>query len=440
MDLYIDLNKGLANTAHLVKKPVQVHGKGGKTFTRMQWVDPNDNAPVMESHHHEEDPHLNRIKGMKDEDKAKVAQKYISGNTDRAHKFAMATGMRRNPAYLPPLSVVNHVKDNLHRIPQEHIEDHLKEDNVIHPKMALKHTDHGLPEEEVSKRTGEKGSLDKSKLTEGTLVQDDPSFDVMWDEIGMDIKDGKKVFSSIFKGITRQGLEHAFSHPDGQFTAKMIDLQMAKGKDGIAKPMVGFRLYDEDGESMGAVDRTVWRGEDGVLNVRNDELTLKSSHQGAGVSDTLYDRTEQLWRHMSEGNPVNIHMKANISVGVYAWAKKGFDFSSPEELDKAKKEFKDFLSENGMDLKETLEKCGKSSLDDLNHAWDFATLHDGNSYNLKGLMGDTRVKYKGEVKGEGHLGKAFMLGGKSSWKAVKKLNQGEIHEDVEDIHKRAGGK
>lgn len=41
VDLYIDINKAL-NTAKLVKRAVQVRGKGGKVFTRMQWINPED--------------------------------------------------------------------------------------------------------------------------------------------------------------------------------------------------------------------------------------------------------------------------------------------------------------------------------------------------------------------------------------------------------------
>jgi hypothetical protein len=42
LELFIDLKKAELNTAKLVKKPVQVRGKNGQMFTRMQWVDPND--------------------------------------------------------------------------------------------------------------------------------------------------------------------------------------------------------------------------------------------------------------------------------------------------------------------------------------------------------------------------------------------------------------
>jgi hypothetical protein len=46
MELYIDLEKGRLNTAKLVKRPVQVRGKDGKIYTRMQWVDPHSGEPV----------------------------------------------------------------------------------------------------------------------------------------------------------------------------------------------------------------------------------------------------------------------------------------------------------------------------------------------------------------------------------------------------------
>jgi len=47
--LYIDLSKGRLHTEKLVRRPVQVRGKNGKIFTRMQWVDPETGQPV--GHH-----------------------------------------------------------------------------------------------------------------------------------------------------------------------------------------------------------------------------------------------------------------------------------------------------------------------------------------------------------------------------------------------------
>jgi hypothetical protein len=47
MELYLDLNKSMLNFAKLVKKQVQVRGKNGKVFTRMQWVSPGEASSGM---------------------------------------------------------------------------------------------------------------------------------------------------------------------------------------------------------------------------------------------------------------------------------------------------------------------------------------------------------------------------------------------------------
>ena len=44
------LSKSELHKEKLIKKPVQVHGKDGKIFTRMQWVDPKTGKPVEHDH------------------------------------------------------------------------------------------------------------------------------------------------------------------------------------------------------------------------------------------------------------------------------------------------------------------------------------------------------------------------------------------------------
>ncbi|MNW28675.1 hypothetical protein D3C74_55060 [compost metagenome] len=68
--LYLDLNKAM-DTTKLVKKPIQVHGENGKTFTRMQWVDPNTGQPVSQKH--AVDAH---VKGMSTEEKYDMMDKH----------------------------------------------------------------------------------------------------------------------------------------------------------------------------------------------------------------------------------------------------------------------------------------------------------------------------------------------------------------------------
>jgi hypothetical protein len=54
--LYIDLAKGQINRSKLIRRMVQVRGKNGKIFTRMQWVDPNTGQPVSETSKKQEQP------------------------------------------------------------------------------------------------------------------------------------------------------------------------------------------------------------------------------------------------------------------------------------------------------------------------------------------------------------------------------------------------
>lgn len=439
MDLFIDLNKAM-NTTKLVKKPVQVKGKMGKTFTRMQWTNPNDDQPVMETHHDFADSHHARIRHMADQDKMELANRFLSNDTERAHKFAQATGMRRNPAHLPPHVVAQHIKDHLDKVPQDHIEphitSHLPEDGSTHGKLGLAHQDHGLPDHEVEKRSGKVGGLDLSKLTEGPKVQDDDS---LW--YNDDKEADKKLFTNLFGGTSKSGLESVFSDPNGSFVSELEGIDSYK--DGPnTKCEIGLSIRDADGEHIGRLNRAAWRDADGLLNVKNVEFTLHSEHQGKGIADTLYKNSEQYWKHLSGGNPLNIHISANISVGVYAWAKKGFDFADDKELRTAKSEFIEFWKSNGEDPHEVLRNCGVNSIDDLKHSWDFATLDDGNKYDITDLVqpGTENERYKSEIQGTGGVGKAFMLGGKSHWKGIRRLNQGSDHDKVSDhyLKQKAG--
>ncbi|MMZ43521.1 hypothetical protein D1872_50730 [compost metagenome] len=442
MELYIDLSKGVLDTAKLVKKQVQVRGKNGKIFNRMQWVDPSDNSPVVEDSHHAEDDHFNRVKGLSDKEKHHVATRFLTNDKDKAHKFASATGMLRNPKHLPPLSVINHIKDNLHKVPQDHLEPHmqdhhLKDDGLNHPKLAIKHEDnHGLSDKEVEKRMGVKGPLDLSKITQGTPMD---QVDSVW------YPDSKeqaiKTFKSVFGSATKEGIEYVFSDPEGRFKATMEGID-AYSDRGTNRSELSLTLHDADGEHIGRVTRAAWRDKDGVLNIKNIELDLKSEHQGKGFADILYRNSEQYWHHLSGGHPFNVLLTANISVGVYAWAKQGFDFVSAGELEYAKAEFKEFCSQNGLDYNQVLKDCKVDSIDDLKHSWDFATLDDGNSYNLKDLLTDVSSRYGSEVKGLGHIGKAFMLGGKTAWDGIKRMNQDSEHEKVAELFhrmKKTGG-
>jgi hypothetical protein len=464
MELYIDLSKGI-NTAQLVKKPVQVHGKMGKMFTRMQWVDPKTGQPVHEEHGGKEDAHHDLVHNKMDRfDKLGVAQKLVNEKEHKAHtnQFLDATGYKgaRGEGILDQGKMRDHIAQHLDKMPisriKPHVPAHLKQHMVDYaeqeqPKtggtpLGLKHTDHSLSEDEVKKRHGEIGDLDTSKLTEGKAVWMNNTFKqgFRMAKTSMQAEFGKRpeqIWDDTLRGTTQQGLEHVFSHPNGDYTATMIDASMFPDEDGDGEVMplceMGFHLHDKDGTKLAEMNRQVARKKDGTLYVKNDYLQLEPHAQGKALADTIYKRSEQFWRHLSNGHPMSVNLEANISIGVYAWAKKGFDFSSPKELKKAKAELKMFCHDNKIDLKDVLEKSGHKSIDDLQHSWDFATLDNGKKYNLSSVA----PPMYDDIKGEGHFGKAFMIGGKDVWKGSKMLNADTPHEKIHDIHeKHKGGK
>lgn len=437
MELYIDLGKAL-NTSRLVKKPVQVHGKNGKIFTRMQWVHPVTDEVVFEEPGGKHDEYHNRLKKMSDEEKRFALQQFYKKRSDRVWWL-----LHHSDFHGPQTEdrVVNYLHQHIHNIPQYMLEEHLpvsvsnkqeistnnnkqeaeKPKNEFKVPISLKHTDHGLPEKEVKKRHGEIGDVDLSKLRVGTKVSD-----VDDDSLN---EDDRKTLSHIFKDITIEGLEHVFSHPKGEFTCAFTDV-MILGTS-TRKANINFDILDKKGNPIGFISRTLWRDEEGYLYVDNDELSIDKEYTGSGMGDVIYKRSEQLWRHLSGGHPVEISLIANISVGVYAWAKKGFDFKTPNELQRARRELEKFCEKNNIDLDKALKKSGYDSIDDLQHSWDFATLDDGEEHDLNSVAPEV---FKKEINGTGHLGKAFMLGGKSAWSGKKVLNADDHTERVGDIH------
>ena len=74
-------------------------------------------------------------------------------------------------------------------------------------------------------------------------------------------------------------------------------------------------------------------------------------------------------------------------------------------------------------------------MDDLEHAWQFASLSDGIDYKLKDLETSTNDDVKKSAKG--HIGKAFMLGASDYWDGEKVLNGGTEHEEWAEKYKQS---
>ncbi|AGR46981.1 PE-PGRS family protein [Bacillus phage Shanette] len=431
MELIIDVSKArVLNTGKLVKRAVQVKGQGGRTFTRMQWINPDKGKPVMEtSHEGHEDPHTSRVNSMNPEQKHSMVNHFVSNHRDEANDLAMATGQRRAP-HVAEHQVTQHLMDHAHKIPHEYVKDHLDSKEA---KPSLNVVGSDLPEKEVNKRMGKEGSLDLNKLTTGASMYDDSIFKEDTEYAQEDGLNPEKEFKHIFKDVTKSGIEDVFSDPKGEWTASLSGYDLFED-EGNVNCGINMSLYDKDGEKMGHIIRSAHYDEEGTLQVHNDEMYLESQYHGKGVANTVYNRSEQLWKHLSGGHKVGINLTANISIGAYAWAKKGFDFSDDKQLRVAKAELEGFCKENKIDLSDVLKKSGYEGIDDLQHSWQFATLQNGKSYNLESVIDP---QYKNDVKGrEGHFGKAFMLGGLGYWYGKKTLNDDHSSEKVGEIHGR----
>lgn len=448
MELYLDLSKALLNRGRLVRRAVQVHGQNGKMFTRMQWVDPRSGQPVMENHGGKHDHEKNAIENLSPGDKGRLAHRYLDRDHDRSRLFVKHTGGN----YRAPIEeLTNHVAHNLTDVPIDHLKPHMEglgQDKP--PSIGIQHTDHGLTTPELNKRLGNDGPLNLGELTKGTL----PYKDSYHKGTGWTRED-KREYHRVFGDTTVEGLERIFSHPDGEFKAILQTFNLVQEPlTGDKQWVMNMSLHDKDGYEqykaltkntprhridegkykIGDIFRTVTMDDDGKLHVDNEEFTLNEEHHGKGYADHIYDQSEQYWKHISKGHPIKITLTANISVGCYAWAKKGFDFKDNTQLESAHRAFRDFCKRQGILAQDVARDNGFEKLSQIKHSWEFASLkYKGDKYDLKSLV---HPDYKDEVRGTAHFGKAFMMGGLESWKGIKTLNDNTLDEKVGDIHAR----
>lgn len=253
--------------------------------------------------------------------------------------------------------------------------------------------------------------------------------------------------------MTSGGIEHVFrdpngsypSDPNGSFHSKLESLTL-KGynkEQGSAEWQMRLTLHNASGKYLGNVTRTIEHYDQknpSEIHVHNALVSLFKDAQRSGISAHVYDRGEELWRHMAGPHrAVNLSIYANISVGMYTWAtkEKGFDFDSDYERHNAQSRLMDFFNLNGMDGDSILEQNGYHSIDELNHAWQFSELRDGYTYDL------TPHSLK-DVAGDAHLGKAFMLTHLGNWSGTKMLNdhvqkkEHELNQAVLDYNHQVG--
>jgi hypothetical protein len=447
MELYVDLEKSTLNTSKLVRKLVTVHKKDGKQYSREQWVDPLTGQPVdkKQSKPNEVD------RWSTGSEKATPNNKQVPYPDLELHNptgsVVKPKSILKDKAKMKPVEYDKHegvdrikpfIDNDVSDFADMESEEYrpLVSIKPIHPPVSIKRLDTGLPDEEIKKRCGEIGSLNLRKLSKGTPIEDafeeylKASEDLM---NGYGYTSGKNIsaikhFKSIFGNTTKEGLEYVFAGDnESGISADLNHVDVyGNSNTGYVTCEIGLDFKDKKGKTVANTIRSAYRDKEGHLHVYCNLLVVDPALQGKGVIKSMYERTNQYWRHLSKGHPTHVCLVANISVGIYAWARKGYDFGTKSELDSARKNLKDFCRYNKMNETEVIKNCGYNKIDDLKHSWQFASLDDGNKYSLKN-------EYNNDFHGEGHLGKQFMLNGMDHWAGRLLLNAGDESERVSEM-------
>ena len=168
--------------------------------------------------------------------------------------------------------------------------------------------------------------------------------------------------------------------------------------------MLYIEWYDADGEELGRAVREFKHYDAACYN---HSLKLEGEWQNKNLAASLYERQKA---RMAEWSYDAIFLEANITIGRYAWAKEGFEYSDPGAASQARTNLKHWLGQNGM---RDLAKQHAGKIANLTDPYDFATF-DIPGVTMKGRQISNAAVGPNYVM---HLGKAFMLdrGGHGSW-------------------------
>lgn len=190
-------------------------------------------------------------------------------------------------------------------------------------------------------------------------------------------------------------IDKAFNFKDNEsgFSSKVDKV----GYDNNAMNVEGT-IFNSRGSSVGSFTRRIDLQNKSVYNAY---MSITSNAQNTGFGSKFYRNAERA--HIKAGI-AKVSISANLSVGGYAWARMGFDFSSSSTKSTFVGNFQDVYR----------RAYGRPYRGKLNHAWEIAT-----------AVGPDGRK----------IGKDFMLG--THWGAVKDLTKGSVTRRVGEAYYRA---
>ena len=209
-----------------------------------------------------------------------------------------------------------------------------------------------------------------------------------------------------------------FNQDIGDLSVRIEDISQRNASVGGA-PKIQFRIYDkENGVSVGNGTRIFFN-----RLVEHDRLELsRNGAQRTGFGTEFYRRSEKLYRELGIEK---VTLRANLSIGGYAWAALGFDFADDDGAKKVR-DRAEIVCEN-LGCKLAVPK----------HTYEIATLlvpgHDISDQQIMdsltpiGLLAVqtnmTPIASFRTINGELKLGKLILLG--TDWEAIKRLNDEE---------------
>lgn len=245
--------------------------------------------------------------------------------------------------------------------------------------------------------------------------------------------------------ITKEGMLHTFNPDPKRF--KMVEKQFDVTSNAqYSEAKLRYDIHEADGTLVGTVRRNVIKM-NGTYYIKNDLMELMPEYHGQDLATKIYFKSEQLWRKIAEGAPINISLLANLDVGVYAWTRHGFAFKDDDRdsvLEGLKKHIDESLrvkmrageygevdKERWKTLKPQLEqeylnKLGYNNYDEIQHPWQFAALDDGETHSIQGMVNTRNPDAK--------LGKYIIFKNLGSWNGIKRLNQGHDGEIISDLY------
>jgi SPP1 gp7 family putative phage head morphogenesis protein len=240
--------------------------------------------------------------------------------------------------------------------------------------------------------------------------------------------------------VTIEGLANIYNPDKSKYSTEIRGIKLRKTDQGMSEFDFKIEIKDinDRNNKIASLSRTMYKTQ-GRYFVHNNYLQVEPDFQGGDIATKLYFKQEVMMKYFAQGQPINITMTANLSVGKYAWSRHGFDFKDENEHKTYGTYFKKFAEEviGVKDFVGYLNKLGYNSIEDIKHSWQFGALDDGEKHDME-TIGQKFFGSEENIKGQGNVGKKFMLC-MGQWEGRKRVNQGHDSETIGNLYYQAKG-